>query len=301
MESSTNFLQILKSQFGSTEEFGQFERDFYSQKEEVAMLRGNLNVMRSTVVKLHEEKRVLELQLVSEKASREQDSKNYITDLEKNNMQLNTKTYSIKCEVETWKRQAEATKKEAVWLKEQLKTVELEKTEAIRKVEDFARQHNGIEQYRLSIVAYLKRHKDNMTDIQKRIDELEKAKLAYSSLVEQTEKQVKVMAVNLKFREKAQVISESRIKELEQEIIRVKAELVQNNAELLRNRELQAKTEQLVNKLIVENKDLHSGFNVLVSSINDDIRDDVNADIFKRIPLLHDEIMRDVTNLTLHK
>lgn len=33
------------------------------------------------------------------------------------------------------------------------------------------------------------------------------------------------MAVNLKFREKAQVISESRIKELEQEIIRVKAEL----------------------------------------------------------------------------
>lgn len=81
--------------------------------------------MRSTVVKLHEEKRVLELQLVSEKASREQDSKNYITDLEKNNMQLNTKTYSIKCEVETWKRQAEATKKEAVWLKEQLKTVEV--------------------------------------------------------------------------------------------------------------------------------------------------------------------------------
>lgn len=43
MESSTNFLQILKSQFGSTEEFGQFERDFYSQKEEVAMLRVSKN------------------------------------------------------------------------------------------------------------------------------------------------------------------------------------------------------------------------------------------------------------------
>lgn len=75
--------------------------------------------------KLQEEKRVLELQLVSEKASREQDSKNYETDLEKNNMQFNTQIYSIKCEVETWKRQAEATKKEASWLKEQLKTVEV--------------------------------------------------------------------------------------------------------------------------------------------------------------------------------
>ncbi len=77
------------------------------------------------MIKLQEEKRVLELQLVSEKASREQDSKNYVTDLEKNNMQLNTQVYSIKCEVETWKRQAEATKKESMWLKDQLKTVEV--------------------------------------------------------------------------------------------------------------------------------------------------------------------------------
>lgn len=44
-------------------------------------------------------------------------------------------------------------------------------------MEDFARQHNGIEQYRLSIVAYLKRHKDNMTDIQKYVGNTSELKL----------------------------------------------------------------------------------------------------------------------------
>jgi hypothetical protein len=88
-------------------------------------MQQNAETMRSALVKLQDEKRVLELKLVSERASREEDSKNALTDLEKNNMQLNTQIYSIKCEVETWKRKAEATLKESGWLKEQLKSLEV--------------------------------------------------------------------------------------------------------------------------------------------------------------------------------
>ncbi len=75
--------------------------------------------------KSQEERQDLELRLVAEKAHRDQESKNALTTIEKNNIQLNAQVYSMKCEVETWKQKAEATSKEAQLLKEQLKGVQV--------------------------------------------------------------------------------------------------------------------------------------------------------------------------------
>lgn len=75
--------------------------------------------------KLQEDKRSLELQLVSEKASRDQEAKNAAMEIEKNNVQQNAQMYSIKCEAESWKRKADATNAECTLLKEQMRAVEV--------------------------------------------------------------------------------------------------------------------------------------------------------------------------------
>jgi hypothetical protein len=77
------------------------------------------------LVRLEEEKRGLELELVGERAKRDQDGKNASADLENARVQLNTQMYALRCEGETWRRKAEANQQEVKWLKEQMKTLEV--------------------------------------------------------------------------------------------------------------------------------------------------------------------------------
>lgn len=107
--------------------------------------------------------------------------------MEKATMELNTEIYSIKCDAEMWKRKADAAAKESEWLKEQLKTLEvgevvdctvaikkkhwihfqLDKTQALRKVEELSRQNGGLEQFRAAVESYVKKTKDNMSEVQR--------------------------------------------------------------------------------------------------------------------------------------
>lgn len=77
-----------------------------------------------TISKLQEEKRSLEHQLVSERAMRDQESKNATMELEKRNMQKNAEVYSMECETNSWRRKAAAIATERDFLKHQLKAVE---------------------------------------------------------------------------------------------------------------------------------------------------------------------------------
>lgn len=46
-------------------------------------------------------------------------------EMEKNIVHQNAEIYSLKCEVESWKRKAEAAVTESAWLKDQMKAVEV--------------------------------------------------------------------------------------------------------------------------------------------------------------------------------
>jgi len=81
--------------------------------------------LRKRFAKCQEEKRSLELQLVTEKALCEQEVKYGSSELEKHHVQFNAQIYAMKCEVETWKRKAEGGLKESALLKEQLQSVEV--------------------------------------------------------------------------------------------------------------------------------------------------------------------------------
>jgi len=125
------FLERLKSIGGggmglpSSEEFSQFERMYYSQLEEVRMLKEKFSSARLAVLQLEEEKRSLEMKLVGERAERESERRNAQAELERSQMMAENAAYGIKSEVDSWKRKTEAAQQELKWLKEQLRTLEV--------------------------------------------------------------------------------------------------------------------------------------------------------------------------------
>ncbi|ODM95778.1 hypothetical protein Ocin01_10904, partial [Orchesella cincta] len=239
---------VLKSQFGNSEDFMAFERHFYYQTEELVAAKNSCEQLQAMVSKLQEEKRSLELQLISEKASREQESKNAAMEIEKNSVHQNAHLYSVKCEAESWKRKADAITTECTWLKEQMKTVEMEKNQAIQKLAETKSSVGEFERCRQSFDSYSRRQRETIQCANKKLDDLEMAKESLSKIVESNQRQVNLMSLQLQNWNEERNRYIKRIADLENELIQTKAETVQNNARLTRTEMAARKTSELVDK-----------------------------------------------------
>ncbi|CAL8111367.1 unnamed protein product [Orchesella dallaii] len=287
---------VLKSQFGSSEEFLEFERYFYYQNEEMMVVKNSCEQLQAMVSKLQEEKRSLELQLISEKASREQESKNASMEIEKNNVQQNAHLYSVKCEAESWKRKADAITTECTWLKDQMKTVEMEKNKAVQKLAETKSSLGEFERCRQSFDSYYRRQREAIQIANKKLDDLVRANETLSKIVESNQCQVNMMSLQLQNWNDERQRFGKKIAELENELIQAKAELVQNNAKLSRSEMAAKNTSELIDKLLEENADLHNGLTILTKSVGDQLHD-ADQQLLEKVNSFHNQVDSAVKRL----
>ena len=81
--------------------------------------------MQVSLENAQDEKRALQLQIVTERTQKEQAIKNVEAIVDKNKLEYNSRLYSVTLDTERWKQTATSTGREVQLLQEQLKSVQV--------------------------------------------------------------------------------------------------------------------------------------------------------------------------------
>ncbi|CAG7697398.1 unnamed protein product [Allacma fusca] len=255
----------------------QFDNHYQSNSEQLVFYKAKYQELQQDLDVLLEEKRKLQLELISEKSNAEHYQRTVEAEIERIKAEHRTEMFAAKSEADNWKKTVENITAEVNILQENLTLTAKAKAVDSKKVAELQNYKADAEKHKRNIQIYVRRHQASLTDLKRKIDQLKRAELQLEDILNAQKKQIAVFNIVVPALDRQKTIDNAKIFELEREILQLRECIAQQQQRVCDIVTKGLASESILNKLAQENQRSLQNIDHLSTIVGDDANSVINV------------------------